>query len=123
MGLRGEGRVGLGEKIGRAVLVRAGVPPARRQAGARSNFPGRLAIMAIAFTPGKGIPCVRDGYSRAFADTAGRRGDLAGRFRIRWLSGIEATGNPGEMISSYVPRSIADTPIINQGKYTKKYDA
>jgi len=79
--------------------------------------------MAIAFTPGKGIPCVRDGYSAAFADTAGRSGDLAGRFRIRWLSGIEATGSLGEMISSYILRSIADAPIINQGKYTKKYDA
>jgi hypothetical protein len=79
--------------------------------------------MAIAFTPGKGIPCVFDGYSRAFVHTAGRRGDLAGRFGIRWLSGIEATGSRSGMISSHIPRYIADAPIINQGKYTKKYDA
>jgi hypothetical protein len=79
--------------------------------------------MVIAFTPGKGIPCVRDGYSRAFADTADRRADLAGGFRIRWLSGIEATGSPGGMISSYIPHYIANAPINNQGKYTKKYDA
>jgi hypothetical protein len=42
---------------------------------------------------------------------------------IRWLSGIEATGSAGGMISSHIPHNIANAPIINQGKYTKKYDA
>jgi hypothetical protein len=75
------------------------------------------------FYAGKGTPRVRQGYSQVFADTAGCRADLAGGLRDRWLSGIEATGNPGGMISSYIPYFIINTPIINQGKYTKKYDA
>ena len=42
---------------------------------------------------------------------------------MRWLNGIEATESPGGMISFHIPHYIADAPIINQGKYTKKYDA
>jgi hypothetical protein len=68
--------VGLGEKTGLAVLLRAGVPRGWRQAGAERNFRVRLAIMAIAFTPGNRIPGVHEVYSRDFADTADRRPDL-----------------------------------------------
>jgi hypothetical protein len=79
--------------------------------------------MAIAFTPGKGIPRARVGYSRVFAGAAGCGAGRAGGLGIRWLSGIKATGSLGGMISSYTLHNIASLPIINQGKYTKKYDA
>jgi len=59
---------------------------------------------------------MHEGYSRDLAGTAIRRADLAGRFRIRWLSGIEATGRPGGMISSHILHYIADAPIINPRK-------
>jgi hypothetical protein len=69
--------------------------------------------MAIAFNPGKGIPRVREGYSRVFADRAGCRAGRAGGRGIRWLTGIEATGSPGGMISFYTLHNIASAPIIN----------
>ena len=70
--------MGLGEKTERAALLRASGAPGLTAAGVGWNFTARLAINSDRFYAGKRTPRVREGYSRIFADTAGRRADLAG---------------------------------------------
>jgi hypothetical protein len=68
--------------------------------------------MAIAFTPVKEFHALA-GLFAGLHGLGGLPCWPSGRPGIRWLTGIEATGSSGGMISFYTLHNIANAPIIN----------